>query len=129
MLSIATTASSKAGFLPLLFWLIVVGGLAIRTACSLRGEVDALLRKSSAAQRPVAAATPAALARLMMFLSVCVSSVGALTAYMTGSGKLLHSLFGISPTKRQHFIPAAEVLSWPEGDWPGRDLSVSAWSS
>jgi amino acid permease len=33
----------------------------------------------------------------MMFLSVCVNSVGALTAYMTGSGKLLHSLFGISP--------------------------------
>ncbi len=42
-------------------------------------------------------ATSAALARWMMFLSVCVNSVGALTAYMTGSGKLLHSLFGISP--------------------------------
>ena len=48
----------------------------------------------------------------MMFLSVCVNSVGALTAYMTGSGKLLHSLFGISPAlgSALFFIPAAGVL-------------------
>lgn len=48
----------------------------------------------------------------MMFLSVCVNSVGALTAYMTGSGKLLHSLFGISPALGSvlFFVPAAGVL-------------------
>ena len=109
VLSIAY-ASSKAGFLPLLFWLIVVGSLTTITMLYV-AESTLRTRKhlqlSGLSQRYVGR-----FGALMMFLSVCVNSVGALTAYMTGSGKLLHSLFGISPAlgSALFFIPAAGVL-------------------
>ena len=84
VLSIAY-ASSKAGFLPLLFWLIVVGSLTTITMLYV-AESTLRTRKhlqlSGLSQRYVGR-----FGALMMFLSVCVNSVGALTAYMTGSGK------------------------------------------
>ncbi|SUB73862.1 Tyrosine permease [Pluralibacter gergoviae] len=122
VLSIAY-ASSKAGFLPLLFWLMVVGTLTTVTMLYV-AESTLRTRKhlqlSGLSQRYVGR-----FGAWMMFLSVCVNSVGALTAYMTGSGKLLHSLFGISPALGSllFFIPAAGVL-WlgAEGHRPRREI-------
>ena len=109
VLSIAY-ASSKAGFLPLLFWLVLVGSLTTITMLYVAESTlrtRAHLQLSGLAKRYVGGSG----ARLM-FASVCVNSVGALTAYMTGSGKLLQSLFGISPALGSllFFVPAAGVL-------------------
>ena len=109
VLSIAY-ASSKAGFLPLLFWLVLVGSLTTITMLYVAESTlrtRAHLQLSGLAKRYVGGTG----ARLM-FASVCVNSVGALTAYMTGSGKLLQSLFGISPALGSllFFVPAAGVL-------------------
>jgi len=109
VLSIAY-ASSKAGFLPLLFWLMLVGGLTTITMLYVAESTlrtRAHLQLSGLAKRYVGGA-----GAWLMFASVCVNSVGALTAYMTGSGKLLQSLFGISPALGSllFFVPAAGVL-------------------
>ncbi|MFI8417207.1 aromatic amino acid transport family protein [Serratia sp. NPDC078593] len=109
VLSIAY-ASSKAGFLPLLFWLVLVGCLTTITMLYVAESTlrtRAHLQLSGLAKRYVGG-----LGAWLMFASVCVNSVGALTAYMTGSGKLLHSLLGISPALGSvlFFIPAAGVL-------------------
>lgn len=109
VLSIAY-ASSKAGFLPLLFWLALVGTL---TTITMLYVAEATLRTRSHLQLSgLAARYVGRFGAWMMFASVCVNSVGALTAYMTGSGKLLHSLFGLSPAMGSllFFIPAAGVL-------------------
>ncbi|AGO57061.1 MULTISPECIES: aromatic amino acid transport family protein [Serratia] len=109
VLSIAY-ASSKAGFLPLLFWLVLVGSLTTITMLYVAESTlrtRAHLQLSGLAKRYVGG-----IGAWLMFASVCVNSVGALTAYMTGSGKLLQSLFGISPAigSLLFFIPAAGVL-------------------
>ncbi|WON76501.1 amino acid permease [Serratia sp. UGAL515B_01] len=109
VLSIAY-ASSKAGYLSLLFWLILVGCL---TTVTMLYVAESTLRTrghfqlSGLARRYVGN-----FGSWLMFASVCVNSVGALTAYMTGSGKLLQSLLGISPALGSllFFIPAALVL-------------------
>ncbi|CAI1083962.1 Tyrosine permease [Serratia plymuthica] len=109
VLSIAY-ASSKAGFLPLLFWLMLVGSLTTITMLYVAESTlrtRAHLQLSGLAKRYVGG-----IGAWLMFASVCVNSVGALTAYMTGSGKLLQSLFGISPAigSLLFFVPAAGVL-------------------
>ncbi|WP_226572459.1 aromatic amino acid transport family protein [Mangrovibacter yixingensis] len=109
VLSIAY-ASSKAGFLSLLFWLVIVGVLTTITMLYVAESTlrtRAHLQLSGLARRYVGG-----VGSWLMFLSVCVNSVGALTAYMTGSGKLLHSLLGISPALGSlcFFLPAAGVL-------------------
>lgn len=109
VLSIAY-ASSKAGYLPLLFWLVVVGCLTTITMLYVAESTlrtQAHLQLSGLARRYVGG-----FGAWLMFASVCVNSVGALTAYMTGSGKLLQSLLGISPALGSllFFIPAALVL-------------------
>ncbi len=109
VLSIAY-ASSKAGFLPLLFWLVLVGSLTTITMLYVAESTlrtRAHLQLSGLAKRYVGG-----LGAWLMFASVCVNSVGALTAYMTGSGKLLQSLFGITPALGSllFFVPAAGVL-------------------
>ncbi|HHU0747112.1 TPA: aromatic amino acid transport family protein, partial [Serratia marcescens] len=101
---------SKAGFLPLLFWLVLVGSLTTITMLYVAESTlrtRAHLQLSGLAKRYVGG-----LGAWLMFASVCVNSVGALTAYMTGSGKLLQSLFGISPALGSllFFVPAAGVL-------------------
>ncbi|HBR5854995.1 amino acid permease [Klebsiella pneumoniae] len=109
VLSIAY-ASSKAGFLPLLFWLVLVGSL---TTVTMLYVAESTLRTRKHLQLSgLSKRYVGGFGALMMFLSVCVNSVGALTAYMTGSGKLLHSLFGISPALGSvlFFVPAAGVL-------------------
>ncbi|MDR0219525.1 MAG: amino acid permease [Enterobacteriaceae bacterium] len=109
VLSIAY-ASRKAGFMPLLFWLVLVGVLTTITMLyvaesTLRTRTH--LQLSGLAKRYVGN-----VGAWLMFMSVCINSVGALTAYMTGSGKLLQSLLGISPTLGSllFFVPAAGVL-------------------
>ncbi|CAI1752765.1 amino acid permease [Serratia plymuthica] len=109
VLSIAY-ASSKAGFLPLLFWLVLVGSLTTITMLYVAESTlrtRAHLQLSGLAKRYVGG-----IGAWLMFASVCVNSVGALTAYITGSGKLLQSLFGISPAigSLLFFVPAAGVL-------------------
>ncbi|WJV67771.1 amino acid permease [Pectobacteriaceae bacterium CE70] len=109
VLSIAY-ASSKSGFLPLLFWLVLVGVLTTITMLYVAESTlrtHAHLQLSGLAKRYVGG-----MGSWLMFASVCVNSVGALTAYMTGSGKLLQSLFGISPAigSLLFFAPAAGVL-------------------
>ena len=109
VLSIAY-ASSKAGFLPLLFWLVLVGCLTTITMLYVAESTlrtRAHLQLSGLAKRYVGG-----FGSWLMFASVCVNSIGALTAYMTGSGKLLQSLLGISPAigSLLFFIPAAGVL-------------------
>ncbi|MEQ1963768.1 amino acid permease [Xenorhabdus khoisanae] len=109
VLSIAY-ASKKAGFLPLLFWLVLVGVLTTITMLYVAESTlrtRAHLQLSGLAKRYVGS-----VGAWLMFVSVCINSVGALTAYMTGSGKLLQSLLGISPTLGSllFFVPAAGVL-------------------
>lgn len=95
VLSIAY-ASSKAGFLPRLFWLMLVGSL---TTITMLYVAESTLRTRKHLQ-------------LSGLSRRYVGRFGALIAYMTGSGKLLHSLLGISPAlgSALFFIPAAGVL-------------------
>ncbi len=100
----------QSGLLPLLFWLVLVGSL---TTVTMLYVAESTLRTRKHLQLSgLSKRYVGGFGALMMFLSVCVNSVGALTAYMTGSGKLLHSLFGISPALGSvlFFVPAAGVL-------------------
>ncbi|MFV8983519.1 aromatic amino acid transport family protein [Serratia fonticola] len=109
VLSIAY-ASSKAGYLPLLFWLVLVGCV---TTISMLYVAESTLRTREHLQLSgLARRYVGGFASWVMFASVCVNSIGALTAYMSGSGKLLQSLLGISPALGSllFFIPAALVL-------------------
>ncbi|MGL4859113.1 MAG: aromatic amino acid transport family protein [Enterobacteriaceae bacterium] len=103
-------ASRKAGFMPLLFWLILVGVLTTITMLYVAESTlrtRAHLQLSGLARRYVGG-----VGSWLMFASVCINSLGALIAYMTGSGQLLQSLLGISPVTGSllFFIPAATVL-------------------
>ncbi|MBF3313804.1 amino acid permease, partial [Leptospira borgpetersenii serovar Hardjo-bovis] len=103
-------ASSKAGFMPLLFWLALVGVL---TTITMLYVAEATLRTRAHLQLSgLAGRYVGRIGAWLMFASVCVNSVGALTAYMTGSGKLLSSLIGVSPAIGSliFFIPAAGIL-------------------
>lgn len=109
VLSIAY-ASRKSGFMPLLFWLILAGCLTTITMLYVAEttlRTKAHLQLSGLAKRYVGN-----FGSWLIFASVCVNSVGALIAYMDGSGKLLASLLGISPMLGSvlFFIPAAGVL-------------------
>ncbi|MCO1688063.1 amino acid permease, partial [Pseudomonas aeruginosa] len=103
-------ASRKAGFMPLLLWLAVAG---LFTTISMLYVSETALRTrthnqlSGLAQRYVGS-----FGAWAIFLSVAVNSIGALIAYMSGSGKILSAFFGISPALGSvlFFIPAAGVL-------------------
>ena len=88
-------ASRKAGFMPLLLWLAVAG---LFTTISMLYVSETALRTrthnqlSGLAQRYVGS-----FGAWAIFLSVAVNSIGALIAYMSGSGKILSAFFGISP--------------------------------
>ncbi len=109
VLSIAF-ASRKAGFLPLLFWLVLVGCL---TTITMLYVAEVTLRTRAHEQLSgLAKRYVGAFGAWVIFMSVCVNSIGALTAYMSGSGKILASLLGLSPAMGSilFFIPAAGVL-------------------
>lgn len=103
-------AARKAGYLPLLFWLVVVG---VITTITMLYVAEATLRTkqheqlSGLAQRYVGG-----FGSWLMFASVTVNALGALIAYMNGSGDLMHSLFGIDKGLGSiiFFIPAALIL-------------------
>lgn len=103
-------AARQSGYLPLLFWLIVVG---VITTITMLYVAEATLRTkqheqlSGLAQRYVGS-----FGSWLMFASVTVNSLGALVAYMSGSGDLMHSLFGIDRRLGSiiFFIPAALIL-------------------
>ena len=103
-------ASRKAGYMPLLLWLAVAG---IFTTISMLYVSETALRTrshhqlSGLAQRYVGS-----FGAWAIFLSVAVNSIGALIAYMSGSGKILSQFFGISPALGSllFFAPAALVL-------------------
>ncbi|KOC90144.1 aromatic amino acid transport family protein [Winslowiella iniecta] len=109
VLSIAY-ASRRAGFMPLLFWLVVVG---VFTTITMLYVAESTLRTRSHLQLSgLAKRYVGNFGSWLMFSSVCVNSIGALTAYMSGSGKLLQSLLGLSPSVGSllFFLPAAGVL-------------------
>lgn len=103
-------ASRKAGFVPLLIWLAVAG---VFTTISMLYVSETALRTrahhqlSGLAQRYVGS-----FGSWAIFLSVAVNSIGALIAYMSGSGKILAAFLGISPALGSllFFLPAALVL-------------------
>ncbi|MGH8438825.1 MAG: aromatic amino acid transport family protein [Pseudomonas sp.] len=103
-------ASRLAGYMPLLLWLAVAG---VFTTISMLYVSETTLRTrshhqlSGLAQRYVGS-----FGAWAIFLSVAVNSIGALTAYMSGSGKILSEFFGISPALGSllFFLPAAFVL-------------------
>lgn len=109
VLSIAF-AARKAGFMPLLFWLVVVG---LFTTVTMLYVAEATLRTRAHLQLSgLARRYVGRTGSWLMFASVCVNSLGALTAYMSGSGRLLQSLLGLPPSLGSvlFFLPAAGVL-------------------
>lgn len=104
-------AARQAGYMPLLFWLVVVG---VITTVTMLYVAEATLRTrqheqlSGLAQRYVGG-----FGSWLMFASVTVNALGALIAYMSGSGDLMHSLFGIDKRIGSilFFIPAALILA------------------
>lgn len=109
ILSTAHTSKS-AGFLPLLFWLIVAGFLSTITMLYI---AEANLRTREKLQLTGLCVkylgTPA---KWVMFLSVAVTSIGALMAYEKASGRILNELLSIPNAIGSilFFIPAALVL-------------------
>lgn len=103
-------ASRLAGFPALLFWLVLVG---ILTTITMLYVAETTLRTREHLQLSgLAKRYVGNFGAWLIFASVCVNSLGALTAYMTGSGKLLQSLLGISPAVGSllFFLPATIVL-------------------
>jgi amino acid permease len=104
-------AARQAGYMPLLFWLVVVG---VITTVTMLYVAEATLRTrqheqlSGLAQRYVGG-----FGSWLMFASVTVNALGALIAYMSGSGDLMHSLFGIDKRIGSilFFIPASLILA------------------
>jgi amino acid permease len=103
-------ASRKAGFLPLLLWLVVVGVLSTISmlyVAETTQRTRAPLQLSGLARRYVGRA-----GAWVLFLAVAFNSLGSLIAYVTGSGKIISTLLDVSPALGTlvFFIPAAGVL-------------------
>lgn len=103
-------ASRKAGYLPLLFWLLVVGAISTLSMlyvaeCTLRSRGHHQL--SGLAQRYLGK-----LGAWLIFCAVVINTLGALTAYMDGSGRIISQLLGIPPLVGclLFFIPALLIL-------------------
>ncbi|KZE27302.1 amino acid permease [Crenobacter luteus] len=109
VLSIAF-ASRKAGFMPLLFWLTLAG---VFTTISMLYVAETTLRTRAHFQLSgLAKKYLGGFGAWLIFASVAVNSVGALIAYMSGSGKILSAFLGVSPETGSliFFVPAALVL-------------------
>ncbi|MDH4611352.1 amino acid permease [Pseudomonas sp. BN102] len=103
-------ASRKAGFLPLLLWLAVAG--VFTTISMLYVSETALRTRTHSQLSGLAQRYVGSFGAWAIFLSVAVNSIGALIAYMSGSGKILSAFLGISPALGSllFFLPAALVL-------------------
>jgi amino acid permease len=120
-------ASRKAGYLPLLLWLVLVGVISTFSMlyvaeCTLRTRGHHQL--SGLAQRYLGR-----LGAWLIFCAVVVNTMGALTAYMGGSGRILSQLLGIDAWFGSliFFVPALVVL-WLGLKALGRAEKVIAFS-
>ena len=103
-------ASRKAGFMPLLIWLAIAG--IFTTITMLYVSETALRTRAHSQLSGLAKRYVGGFGSWAIFLSVAVNSIGALIAYMSGSGKILSAFLGISPALGSllFFAPAALVL-------------------
>jgi len=87
-------ADRKAGWPILLLWLIIAG---VFTTISMLYVSETTLRTKKNLQLPgLAEKYIGDLGSWLIFLSVVANAVGCLIAYMSGSGRILNSLLGIS---------------------------------
>ncbi|MFS0645265.1 aromatic amino acid transport family protein [Siminovitchia sp. 179-K 8D1 HS] len=99
-----------AGWPVLLFWVIVAGVL---TTISMLYVAETTLRtKQNLQLSGLAEKYVGNLGSWLIFLSVAVNALGALIAYMSGSGQILAELFGMPPILGSFlfFIPAVAVI-------------------
>lgn len=102
--------SRHAGWPILLFWIIVTGAL---TTIMMLYVAETTLRTKKDLQ--LSGLTNKYMGRIgawVMFISVAINAVGAMTAYASGSGEVLSELFNIPPFVGSliFFIPAAGVI-------------------
>lgn len=109
ILSIAYT-SKNAGFFPLLFWLFVAGILS--TITMLYIAETSMRTKEPLQLTGLCIKYMGRSAKWLMFLSVAVTSIGALVAYEQASARILNTLFNIPNSLGSilFFFPAAFVL-------------------
>ncbi|RDU65978.1 amino acid permease [Helicobacter didelphidarum] len=109
ILSVAYSAKA-AGFVPLLFWLVIGGILSTITMLYI---AEATLRTKAHLQLTgLSVKYIGPIAKYIMFISVATTAIGALISYEKASGDILNTMFGI-PNKLGSilfFIPAAGVL-------------------
>lgn len=109
LLSLAHTAKF-AGFVPLLFWLVVGGILSTITMLYI---AEATLRTKAHLQLTgLSVKYIGKFGKFLMFVSVAVTAIGALIAYEKASGQILYEMFGIPESIGSilFFIPASLVL-------------------
>lgn len=109
ILSIAYTAKN-AGFMPLLFWLVVGGVLSTITMLYI---AEATFRTKEHLQLTgLSVKYIGVFGKYAMFISVAVTALGALMAYEKASGEIIHRIFGLPPVLGSvlFFIPACGIL-------------------
>ncbi len=102
--------SRLAGFPVLVFWVLLIG---LFTTISMLYVAEATLRTRRPLQLSGLAETYIGkVGAWLMFIAVFGNSVGALTAYTTGSGQILSQMMGIPPILGSllFFIPAVVVV-------------------
>lgn len=103
-------ASRKAGYMPLLFWLVLVGFIS---TLSMLYVAECTLRSSSNHQLSgLARCYLGKFGSWAIFCAVVVNTMGALTAYTSSSGQILSQLLGTSSTVGSliFFVPALTIL-------------------
>ncbi|WP_097028600.1 aromatic amino acid transport family protein [Clostridium peptidivorans] len=104
-------AARKAGWPILFFWLIIAG---VFTTISMLYVAETTLRTKVALQLSgLAEKYVGSFGSWAIFASVVINSLGCLIAYMSGSGRILNSFFGIpnSVGSLIFFIPAV-IIVW-----------------
>ncbi len=86
-------ASRNSGFIPLFFWLIVIG--IITTITMLYVAESSLRTRAHYQLSGLARKYVGKVGSWFIFISIFANSTGALIAYMAGSGRLMNELFGI----------------------------------
>lgn len=104
-------AARKAGWPVLFFWLIIAG---VFTTISMLYVAETTLRTRVALQLSgLAQKYVGSFGSWAIFASVVINSLGCLIAYMSGSGRILNSFFGVpnSVGSLIFFIPAV-IIVW-----------------
>lgn len=103
-------ASRKAGYMPLLFWLVLVGFIS---TLSMLYVAECTLRSNSNHQLSgLARCYLGKFGSWAIFCAVVVNTMGGLTAYTSSSGQILSQLLGGSSTVGSliFFVPALTIL-------------------